>query len=147
MKRISGLFFSLIMVAAFSFAALAQDDQMQQQRNTNPAGDDEKYKQTATELTQSLSQQINLTPDQTENINNALVEYQKDIAEVSSSADEADSEGRISELNNSLKSEISGILDDNQITAFNSIETQWFQEVENKTHSATVRQDTKDKQY
>ncbi|RPI73850.1 MAG: hypothetical protein EHM47_05145 [Ignavibacteriales bacterium] len=148
MKKVSGLIFSIVMFAVLSISAFAQDDQMQQQRSSTPAVDDEIYKQTATELTQSLSQQINLTPEQTENINEALVEYQKDIAEVSSNTAETDSEGKISELNSTMRSDISSFLDDNQMTVFNNIQTQWFQEVEVKTHSATVRQnDTKDKQY
>jgi hypothetical protein len=142
--RISGLLFLLTLFVAFSVNAFAQDEQMQ---NGNP-GDDEKYKQTATELTQSLSQKVSLTAEQSNEINSSLINYQKNITEISSGTTETDMEGKISELNNKLKTEITGILDDKQLTVFNGIENQWFQEVSSKTHSATVRQsETKDKKY
>jgi len=142
--RISGLLFLLTLFVAFSVNAFAQDEQMQ---NGNP-GDDEKYKQTAAELTQSLSQKVSLTAEQSNEINSSLINYQKNITEISSGSTETDMEGKISELNNKLKTEITGILDDKQLTVFNSIENQWFQEVSSKTHSATVRQsETKDKKY
>lgn len=142
--RISGLLFLLTLFVAFSVNAFAQDEQMQ---NENP-GDDEKYKQTAAELTQSLSQKVSLTAEQSNEINSSLINYQKNITEISSGTTETDMEGKISELNNKLKTEITGILDDKQLTVFNSIENQWFQEVSSKTHSATVRQsETKDKKY
>jgi|GEM_PF-3898661 len=147
MKRLSGLIFIIMMFAAFSLNSFAQNDQMQQQRTPQQQGDEEQYKQTATELTQSLSQHISLTPEQSEEINNALVEYQKDFVESSPADEMGQDQAKIDELNNSLKEEITNILDDNQITAFNNIESQWFQEVQTKVQTATARQETQDRQY
>ncbi len=57
-----------------------------------------------------------------------------------------DREGKISELGKSTETEISGILNDKQMTAFNSTKDEWWKEVTGKVHPESVRQQTKEKE-
>jgi hypothetical protein len=129
---------------AFSFSAMAQNQDMQQ----NKTGDDAKYTKTANDLTQNLSTKVNLTADQREEINSALIDYQKDVSGIDPNMAEADRNGKINELHNGIRTEIEDVLDDNQMTAYNGFKDEWWRNVQTQIHPSTVRQnDTKDKKY
>jgi hypothetical protein len=145
LKRVGGIFI-ITLFLAFNFSLYGQEDVKQPKDQKQIGQDDSKFKQTATELTNSLSQKVALTPDQTKEITDALVDYQKDLSNLDPMVKE--NEGKFTEIDNSIKSEIGGILDDKQITAYNDVKEQWWKEVKTKTQSATVRQNQdKDKPY
>lgn len=145
LKGVGGIFI-LALFLVTNFNVYAQDEVKQQKDQMQMGNDDPKFEQTATELTNSLSQNVSLTPDQTKEITDVLVDYQKDLSALDPAA--TDSEGKITEIDHSIQTEITGILDDTQVTAFNSVKDQWWNEVKSKTQSAAVRQgQDKDKPY
>ncbi len=141
LNRAAGIFIVTLFIA-FSINVNGQEEKVKQKV------DDPKFKQTATELTNSLAEEVNLTADQTKEITKALIDYQKDIADLDPMIKENERNGKISEFDKDAQSEITSILDDNQITAYNGVKEQWWLEVKSKTQSATVRQNiNKDKPY
>ena len=141
LNRAAGIFIVTLFIA-FSINVNGQEEKVKQKV------DDPKFKQTATELTNSLAQEVNLTADQTKEIIKALIDYQKDIADLDPMIKENKRNGKISEFDKDAQSEITSILDDNQITAYNGVKEQWWLEVKSKVQPATVRQNQdKDKLY
>ncbi len=143
-NRVSGLLVLTAMLFAFNFNAMAQNDKIQE-KNT---GDNNKYQQTADELTQSLSVKVNLTEDQRAEISDALVGYQKDIADLDPELKDNERTGEINKFHSEVQTEIENVLNDNQMTAYNGVKAEWWRDVQIKIHPATVRQNsTEDKQY
>jgi len=141
LNRAAGIFIVTLFIA-FSINVNGQEEKVKQKV------DDPKFKQTATELTNSLAEEVNLTADQTKEIIKALIDYQKDIADLDPMIKENKRNGKISEFDKDAQSEITSILDDNQITAYNGVKEQWRLEVKSKVQPATVRQNQdKDKLY
>jgi len=141
LNRAAGIFIVTLFIA-FSINVNGQEEKVKQKV------DDPKFKQTATELTNSLAEEVNLTADQTKEIIKALIDYQKDIADLDPMIKENKRNGKISEFDKDAQSEITSILDDNQITAYNGVKEQWWLEVKSKVQPATVRQNQdKDKLY
>lgn len=144
LNRAAGIFIVTLFIA-FSINVNGQEEKVKQKVD-NP-----KFKQTATELTNSLdslAEKVNLTANQTKEIIKALIDYQKDIADLDPMIKENERNGKISEFDKDAQSEITSILDDNQITAYNGVKEQWWLEVKSKVQPATVRQNQdKDKPY
>lgn len=140
-NRALGIVFLITIFLVFNFNVNAQDQEIQMH------SEDEGFKQTANELTLNLSQRVNLTEEQREEITDVLVDYQKEIAEIDPNMEEVDRNGKISEIDNGINEEITAILDDNQMVAFDSYKDQWFQEVRTRVHSASGFPEDQDKQY
>jgi septal ring factor EnvC (AmiA/AmiB activator) len=143
LNRAAGLL-TVALFLAFSFSTIAQNQDMQNNRNN----DENKYTQTADELTQNLSQRVNLTEEQRSEISTTLVDYQKNISEMDPNLQEADKNSKISEIHEGIRSDIENIFNDNQMTAYNEYKDQWWRDVQTKIHPSTVRQsETQDRQY
>ncbi|HSP88547.1 MAG TPA: hypothetical protein VLN45_10470 [Ignavibacteriaceae bacterium] len=141
LNRIGGLF---ILALFFVFnVSLHSQDQIKVETQVDPA-----FHKTATELTNTLSQKVTLTPDQSKEITDVLIDYQTDIADLDPAIQETDRTTKISEIDKSIQTEITSILDENQLTSYNAFKVEWWKEVINKTQSGTVRQNMdKDKPY
>jgi hypothetical protein len=157
LSRVSGWLILTILFLAFSFNSVAQEEAKPQKDNTQTqdqqtqdqmSGDEEKFKQTADELTQSLSQNVNLTEDQRTQINEVLVEYQKDVAEIDPQAEEMDRTGKINNLQTEIRNEIEDVFDENQLTAYQESRDQWWRDVQTRIHPQIVIEDQEtDQQY
>jgi septal ring factor EnvC (AmiA/AmiB activator) len=144
LNRLSGLLTLIAFFLVFSFSAAAQETQMQE----NKTNDQDKFSQTADELTLTLSQKVNLTEDQREEIKTALVDYQKNISEIDPNVEENQRDTKIFEVHDGIRSEIENVLDDNQMTAYNEFKDEWWRNVQTTIHPATVRENqTQDEQY
>jgi hypothetical protein len=103
------------------------------------AADNEKYEQVATELTKKLSSKINLTSDQTDEIKNILVDYQKEVIEAEDVMNEEKTEIKTDtketathEQDESTKEQIESVLDEKQKTAYVDYRDEWWKEVQDR---------------
>ena len=123
-------FLLAVLFLSFTAAMQAQNDKTQTKPKTQTQTST--YQQTAIELTNTLSTKINLNDDQTTNIQGILVDYQQQLADMNSN--EKASMKSTEELDQSINSQITEALDENQVTAFNSYKSDWWKEVRSKIH-------------
>lgn len=122
-KRILGSVLVLTLILAFNVNLLAL--------NSNPGeGDREK---TAEKLTKNLSTHLNLSESQTSAIQNILVDYQKQISDLSKAAAEVETEvsktTSMADLESNVNEQITAILDESQNATFETVKDQWWKEV------------------
>jgi len=142
LKRAVGSFF--VAVLFFAFSANLQANYL------NP-GDSANVK-TAVELTKSLSAKVSLTEKQVIEIQNILVEYQKELITIEKAEKSETISSATTEIDNNTNKKIVALLDENQKTTFDTFKSEWWKQVRSKVHpmeekDKEIKKESKEKSY
>ncbi len=136
LKRAVGSFFVAVLFLAFSANLQAN--------YLNPGdGDNEK---TAAELTDSLSAKVNLTEKQATEIQNILIEYQKELMNIEKTEKSETISSATTEIDNNTNKKIVALLDEKQKTIYESFKSEWWKQIRSKVHPMKEKDKEKEKE-